>query len=508
MAANCLCLKCGGTFSTPDGRRGSDVPCPKCGAAVRVPPAASPPAARRVVKAKPVAADAERRREPDARHDEEPARFPTAGVVGIAAAVGVGMLAVIVAAYLVADAGRRPDVADVMPGAIEPVAAVLEEPATVNHEAMIGGVRVLLTPDSDIDSDRLMVLVHISTDDRTRKIDYRSWRSTFGIGRDVAATDNFGNKYKQVSANLLDAADMLVRLEESARRRGMAAGAGPVSAGLPRLDFFFLEMPIASAAYLDIELSGRNVGVSGPFRFRIGKADWTPEPAAPVEPQATPAEPQAVPNAPVAPIARAVPVAPVDQLVPLSDDMRAAALEQLRKAVANRGKDADYLKRLKQAKSDLTRAEAGVINRSRKTTFTPPDKTSPINYPTPEAKADAVAKAKAALDKLAAEATGPIADLGKYAPPLTADSSFCDVGRFFSGGGHVVQVLGDREARIRPDKLGTVYVVKGIDAAGMANGYRADVPGVFYVAGRRGGETIIDNIGITTVEYNAVGGAR
>mgnify|MGYP006921319270 CR=1 FL=1 len=99
----------------------------------------------------------------------------------------------------------------------------------------------------------MQITLVASTDDEAAKISYYPIRKMT-----VPASDNFGNKYTT----------MLPRLYNQVHGTS-------VSKGQPIQDEFFLERPINSAEYIDVDIPGDIVGESGAFRFRILATSWT-----------------------------------------------------------------------------------------------------------------------------------------------------------------------------------------------------------------------------------------
>lgn len=181
----------------------------------------------------------------------------------------------------------------------------------------------------------------------------------------------------------------------------------------------------------------------------------------------------------------AAPVAAADPVEPFPEAARLKLVEQIKKAVTERDKAPAYLKQLAEAKALLTRCKAGVVNRGLKAEFVPPVRSLPIQFPTPKARADAVADAEKALTDLIESATGPITDITPFAPPLPAKPKPGDAGRFYDGTGFLVDVWNKRRAEVTaPVPEGGQFEVRAAQDIEGKSGTRARVPGVYYVAGR------------------------
>lgn len=211
-----------------------------------------------------------------------------------------------------------------------------------------------------------------------------------------------------------------------------------------------------------------------------------PAPSAPQTPPTTDLPPIPLPPSAIPPAVVHRPPVPADDAPGYPEAERVKLVEKIKKAVAARPTNPEYLKKLDKAKSDLSRAEKGIVSRNRKTVFDPKVRDLPIHYPTPESKDAAIEQAKEDLATLIAENTGPVkdTDLGKFAPPLAEKSKIGDAGRFFdvpseigrwSPGGEWVEVY--------PSRTGPAYLLpRGTDVTHLPDG-KVAVNGVFYIAG-------------------------
>lgn len=99
----------------------------------------------------------------------------------------------------------------------------------------------------------------ISTDNPTKKYDYRSWQDTIQFHGSLK--DNFDNKYKWIDFGFAASVPLHVR-------------SASVRESEPAFDLLIFEPPLQSAKYLDLDLDGDRVGVNGKFRFRMYSEYW------------------------------------------------------------------------------------------------------------------------------------------------------------------------------------------------------------------------------------------
>jgi hypothetical protein len=104
----------------------------------------------------------------------------------------------------------------------------------------------------------LSIVVEVSNLDPNRKLDYKTLAGErFSIKQDSATLrDNFGNRYRGISFGF--GSLPAFRTEEESIYPGKAIK-----------DHLVFEVPIGTAAHLDLEIPGENVGEDGFFRFRI-----------------------------------------------------------------------------------------------------------------------------------------------------------------------------------------------------------------------------------------------
>ncbi len=104
----------------------------------------------------------------------------------------------------------------------------------------------------------LIVSLSIYNLSKHRKIDYKSWGGTgFELLSDgVSLHDNFGNKYKRGSFDVL--IDIVGRTKEASIYPGKSVD-----------DVLLFEVPLESVKRLDLELPGENIGSDKVCRFRI-----------------------------------------------------------------------------------------------------------------------------------------------------------------------------------------------------------------------------------------------
>jgi hypothetical protein len=172
---------------------------------------------------------------------------------------------------------------------------------------------------------------------------------------------------------------------------------------------------------------------------------------------------------------------------PFPEAARLKLVEQIKAAVGKRDKDPAYLKQLAEAKALLARCKAGVVNRGLKAEFVPPVRSLPIQFPSPKHKADAVADGEKALADLVESATGPVADITPFAPPLPAKPKPGDAGRFYDGTGFLLAVRNKREIAVTaPGPDGPTYEVHPAEDVRSRDGVTIRVSGVYYVTGRTG----------------------
>lgn len=118
---------------------------------------------------------------------------------------------------------------------------------------------------SEVESrhDLLILRIEVSTKDKTKKIQYRSWRKPPLFAVNARVWDNFGNSHIRLGEGIFG------HFRE-------AVETATVTADEPALDTLLFDKPLPAAEYLDLDLPGDAVGLkaSDMFRFRIPKEMW------------------------------------------------------------------------------------------------------------------------------------------------------------------------------------------------------------------------------------------
>lgn len=185
--------------------------------------------------------------------------IPASVWVGLAMAGGLvvaGGLALAVLAKKRGEPARAEQLADgrvISPGGVQRAGAVAVRVESVVPATQAGAVMILVS--LTVDNDRLQA-------------HFDSWRSAFLKPRGVRCADNFGNEYRPVKVDLLNE----LVLHQVAQAGNL--GSGAVNAETPRSEYLFLERPLATAEYLDLDLDARAVGGSGLLLFRVPRAMW------------------------------------------------------------------------------------------------------------------------------------------------------------------------------------------------------------------------------------------
>ncbi len=108
-------------------------------------------------------------------------------------------------------------------------------------------------------NEALLIQLEISTDSDKKKIDYSSLIASFSFG--VEMQDNNKNSYRSISFGFSD------------KVQGQFNG-DSITMGKPASDVVCFEVPLDSAEYLDLVISGSKFKVSGEYRFRIPASEW------------------------------------------------------------------------------------------------------------------------------------------------------------------------------------------------------------------------------------------
>jgi hypothetical protein len=153
----------------------------------------------------------------------------------------------------------------------------------VGTDWVSGSMVVNVRGASLLDAETLMSVVIVATTDERRKIDFNGWRQ-FTDNRAATLVDDLGNHYRTKPPDLAVDGLLSGRWNELPSSKNIGYGAGVVHSNRPRAEILLFDAPIPAAAYLDLDLSGRAVGLLEPIRFRIPRSAWEPAKPTPKAP--------------------------------------------------------------------------------------------------------------------------------------------------------------------------------------------------------------------------------
>jgi phage FluMu protein Com len=284
MPIDVQCGKCGSVLKAPDSAAGRRAKCPKCATSMVVPTAAEPNNEFAQL-GQPVSS---------IRGDPSPAsnttQRPWAAFLPMLVASFLGSLCAVLIiwaatyAYAVyswakaAEAIRAKLNSGLNPPGVFPSieqgggkavrrlmapaeSAVIREVAVQVTSASLTKVKTRATTslarDGETTDEHLVIRVRISTESDKRKVDYYTWR-----GNDRAhLIDDNGNRYSAVAFGYSAKPADGVMYESATKGKAVE-------------DVLVFEKPLPTTNYVDLELSGANVGGDGEIHFRLPKEMW------------------------------------------------------------------------------------------------------------------------------------------------------------------------------------------------------------------------------------------
>ena len=140
--------------------------------------------------------------------------------------------------------------------------------ASAGQPWAIDGVSVTCTRPARVD-DLLQMTAVVRVSDAARQVHFQGWQPSGFLDRHPPVlTDEFNNRYASRSLDFLHDARVQAVLDEVAADNGYAAGPGQVTSAKPRIEMLLFDQPVPAADWLDLDLPGSAVGVSGRSLFR------------------------------------------------------------------------------------------------------------------------------------------------------------------------------------------------------------------------------------------------
>jgi hypothetical protein len=118
-----------------------------------------------------------------------------------------------------------------------------------------------ISDNSNSKDDLLMIRLELLNTNPTKKVEYKTWAGRdFSFDRDYATLqDNFGNIYKRITFGF------------GSFPIGAVDRSDSIYPDKTMTDVLVFELPLDTAAHVDLELPASNYGGEGMIRFRIPK---------------------------------------------------------------------------------------------------------------------------------------------------------------------------------------------------------------------------------------------